>query len=87
MRYQIMPHIHHRNLDGEVIILDGHGDKYLGLNKTGTVIWQSLTDGGSREDAVANLVSRYGIAPDRAAADVDRLVSQLVRSGLLQAVQ
>lgn len=86
MKYRISSQVHYRSLDGEVIILDGQGDTYLGLNQSGAVIWETIARGGTTEDAAKGLVDRFGIAPDRSIADVDKLISELVKGGLLQTV-
>ena len=84
MKYQISPHVTHRNVYGEVIILDGQGDEYIGLNKSGAVIWETIAQGGSAEDAANELVSRFGIDPERSTADVDTLITDLLANGLIR---
>lgn len=84
MIYRISPQVHYRSVDGEVILLDGRGDTYLGLNKTGSVIWETIAQGGSVKDAAQALVKRFDVAPDRSVADVQTLVDQLVENGLIQ---
>ena len=85
MPYRVAPHVHHRSLDGEVIILNGNGNTYLGLNRSGAVIWETITRGGSVHDAASALSARFQIAPDLAAADASAFVGQLVEAGLLEA--
>jgi hypothetical protein len=84
MKYEIASHVHYQILDGEVIILDSRGDTYLGLNKSGAVIWETIAQGGSAEDAAQRLVDRFGIPPEKSTADVGKLLSELVGSGLLR---
>jgi hypothetical protein len=83
MTYHVAPDVHFRHLDDEVILLDGRGDTYLGLNPTGAVIWETVVTGGSAEDAVTRLVGRFEISREAAAADVDAFLEQLVSSGIL----
>jgi glutamate synthase domain-containing protein 3 len=84
MKYTVSPHVHYQCLDGEVVILDDRAGKYLGLNKSGAVIWQVLAEGGSSEDGVQALVETYSISPERSEADVRQLISELVENNLLQ---
>lgn len=83
MTYHVAPDVHFRHLDDEVILLDGRGDTYLGLNQTGAIIWETVVTGGSAEDAVARLVGRFDISHEAAAADVDAFLHHLVSSGIL----
>jgi hypothetical protein len=71
------------HLDDELVVCTpGAVDGYV-LNKTAAQIWR-LCD-GTRDVAsvAAGLASMYGLDPDRALADVDACLSELVTFGLL----
>jgi hypothetical protein len=76
---------HWREIDGEVIALEGDGSRYLAANGAGTLLWRALACGSTREDLADELVRAYGIDRARAAADVDRFVDALAKQGLLAA--
>lgn len=86
MKYAISSQVHYQDLDGEVVILDGHSDKYLGLNKSGALIWRVLAKGGSPADAIQCLMETYGISRQQSESDVHQLLSELLRNRLLQPV-
>jgi hypothetical protein len=75
--------LHWRELDGEVIALEARGSTYLSANAAGTVLWQALVAGATRERLADELVRVYGIERDRAFADVDGFVAALAEQGLL----
>jgi hypothetical protein len=69
----------------EVVVLDLEGSVYLKLNGSGRVLWELLVDAAGTDALAAALVDAYGIAEDRARADVDEFLGELRRRGLLAA--
>lgn len=53
-------------------------------NETGAFLWQQLQQDQSREQLTAALLEEYEVPPDVAAADVERFVDALEKSGLLK---
>ena len=86
MSYRVPPHVHHRAVHDELVLLDARGDAYFGLNPTGAVVWAALAEGGSPEAAAAALVERFAVTPEAARTDVAALVDQLLARGLLERV-
>jgi hypothetical protein len=82
-RITIAPGVLQQNVGGESVLLDLEGEQYYGLNASGTLIWEMLSDGGGREQASSALVRAFGIEQSRALADVDALIVELVGAGLL----
>ena len=76
--------LHWREIDGEVIGLEARGSTYVAANTAGAVLWRALADGSTRDRLADELVRTYGIAPERAAADVDGFLAQLAAQGLLE---
>jgi len=76
--------LHWREIDGELIALDGRGSTYLAANRTGALLWQALVEGTTREGLAQELMAAYGIARDRALADADAYVAELIGQGLLE---
>lgn len=83
MTYIVPQHVHYRDLHGEVVLLDARSDAYLGLNRSAAVIWSALAGGKSVDEAVNDLVEHYGISADRAREDVEALIGDLEKRGLL----
>ncbi len=72
-----------RELDGEIVALDGDKSIYVATNRSGTLLWQKLAEGASRDQLVEELVAAFGISPETAAADVDGFLADLRAKGLL----
>lgn len=69
--------------DGEAAVLDLEHWRYLGVNRSGTVLWTALSAGTTRESMVDALVAKYDITPDQAGTDVDAFVASCRDRGLL----
>jgi hypothetical protein len=83
-RIVIAAGVHHQKFAGEAVLLDLDSEQYFALNPSGTLVWEALADGGSRNDAARRLVDIYGIQYGRAVADVEALVDMLLAAGLVR---
>jgi hypothetical protein len=72
-----------RELDGEAVLLDLAGSKYLNVNAPGTTLLRLLVEDRTADDLVRALVAEYGIAEDQARADVEAFTGALAEKGLL----
>lgn len=81
--YRCAPDVLFQEVDGEIVLLDLESERYFGLNRTGARIWQ-LVGEGAAPDAIVDRLQREFEA-DRAAIarDVEALLDQLLRAGLL----
>jgi hypothetical protein len=77
--------LHWREIDGEVVALDARELTYVAANSAGALLWQALAEGATRDGLAQKLVSAYGIARERALADVDAFIGELISQGLLEA--
>jgi hypothetical protein len=77
--------LHWREIDGEIVALEGQRSQYVAANGSGTVLWRALVGGTTHEHLVDELVRTYGIDRARAAADVDRFLDALAEQHLLVA--
>ncbi|MGH8883784.1 MAG: PqqD family protein [Egibacteraceae bacterium] len=73
-----------REVDGETIVLALQSSRYLGLNRTGTVLWPTMVEGTTTMDLIDLLVSRFAIDRDRAESDVAAFVGSCRARGLLE---
>ena len=73
-----------REVGDEIVVLEIATAVYLTLNGTARPLWLLLADGATRDDLAAALVAEYGIAFDRAAADVDDFLAALATRSLLR---
>jgi hypothetical protein len=77
--------LHWRQVDDEVVALEGRASTYLAANGSGALLWRMLAQGATRDELAAALVEAYGIDAGVAAADADRFVEQLRSEGVLAA--
>ena len=75
--------LHWREIDGDIIALEGRGSRYVAANGAGAVLWRALVEGTTPDRLADELVRIYGIERERARADVGRFVEALAEQGLL----
>jgi hypothetical protein len=69
----------------EVMVLDVDGSEYFSLNRSGALLWESVTEADfSDEELIARLQSEYGIAFEQARVDVAQFVVTLDKHGLVE---
>lgn len=73
-----------REVEGEVVALDLRQLRYLGVNRSGAVLWPALVEGATRAELVELLVARFDVDPRQAAADIDAFLSVLADRQLLE---
>jgi hypothetical protein len=72
-----------RDVDGEVIVLDNHANRYLSLNGSGALLWRRLVAGTDRAELVELLRTTYGVDHARALDDVTAFLAELDAQNLL----
>ena len=72
-----------REMDGELVALEGERSLYLAANPAATLLWQRLADGASPQELSDALVDSYGIESAVAERDVDAFLDQARRFDLL----
>ncbi len=80
---QIAPGIIWRVLDDNVVVVSPTGGKVRVLNQLGTVIWQLLTEGKTREDILTHLVDFYEVSAEQAFEDLNGFLIELKERGLV----
>jgi hypothetical protein len=73
-----------REIEGEIVALDGLASEYIAVNRTGTALWPSLRTGVTRGELVARLTESFDVDEASAGRDVDAFVEALRRRGLLE---
>jgi hypothetical protein len=71
------------SISGTTVVVFPHEERVLELDEVAASIWRSVVSHGTIEAAVAELVATFDVEPSRAAADVDTLVAELIRRGIL----
>lgn len=74
----------HRRVGADSVLLDVASGRYFELNPTGTRIWELLAQGPTRTELVAALEAEFETEAGELAADVESLLEELLRRGLLE---
>lgn len=72
-----------REIDDEIVVLDGERAEYLAVQGSGTLIWRLLRRATTRAALIDALVARYRIDPAQAGTDLDVFLATLTERGLL----
>ncbi|HEX2123769.1 MAG TPA: PqqD family protein [Thermoanaerobaculia bacterium] len=67
----------------EMVLLDFQSGMYYGLDPVGARIWQLLAAEHSLGDVVQTILGEYDVAREEVERDIDRLVEELERRGLV----
>jgi hypothetical protein len=83
MSYITNPQAMHETIDGETIVIDLATGTYYSLRGSGSVIWNAVAAGATRESVVDHLETIYETAPGEAADATDAFLSELEREQLI----
>jgi len=72
-----------REIDSDIVVLDGRDATYLTLNGSGAVLWRMLAGSATRDELVGALLEAYEVEESTAAADTDAFLANLSAQGLL----
>lgn len=73
-----------REIDGQVVLLDGRTWEYISVNETGRALWDLLVEGTTKDGLVASLLDTYDVSAETAEADVGSFLAMLRDKDLLQ---
>lgn len=74
-----------REIDSDIVVLDGRDATYLTLNGSGAMLWRLLAASVTRDELVDALIGAYEVDRGTAAADIDSFLAALSEQGLLAA--
>lgn len=72
-----------REIEGEIVALDGRSSEYIAVNRTGAALWPDLLAGATREELVAKLTDSFDVDDATAGRDVDAFLDVLRERDLL----
>lgn len=75
----------YQELEDEAVLLNMENQHYYGLNDVGARMWKSLMEAGTIAAAGDLLGETYDIDRDVIRADLENLVRDLLKAGLLKA--
>jgi PqqD family protein of HPr-rel-A system len=70
-------------IDGELVIFNREAEQIHTLNQTASHIWQSLEQGMTLEQIVAQFVEDYGVDDAQAKTDIENTLKAFESLGLL----
>ena len=71
-------------IQGELTFLNLDNERYFSLNGVGSRMWEVLTTADSIQAAYETLLQEYDVEADQLRCDLQRIVSQLLESGLAE---
>ena len=83
--YRLAPHLLAQFDLDEAILLDEALGRYFAANPVASRILRACRAGAGRDQLLDALVAAYRVDRERAAADLDRFLADLVDRGMLQA--
>jgi hypothetical protein len=84
-RTKVPEHVHAREFDGELVVVDLERGEYFGLDPIGTRLWRGLEDGSTPAKVAQALVGEYEVEYGQLLNDLVGLANELVDRGLLVA--
>lgn len=72
-----------RIVDGEAVLLDLASGKYFGLNEVGSCVWEALEQDVTVAALQERLLAEFEVDPTTLRADLNELLSDLERRGLI----
>jgi hypothetical protein len=75
MKFRAAEHVAWQAVADRVIVVDLRTGSSIGLNETGSVIWQRMNDDPAT--LAAELVSRFSVATDEAERDIREFIEML----------
>ena len=72
-----------RRVDDDLVILDIPSGKYFELNDVGALLWERLDGTQSVEDLIDVVLAEYDVDRETASKDVEDLLGEMIRSGLV----
>ena len=73
-----------KKLDGEWVFLNLENGVYYGLNETGSLIWDELTESKDPQRATDRLAATFDIERTLLNKDVKNLLRELKKEGLIK---
>ncbi len=83
-RLQIPEGIVHRDLEGELVLLNLNTGVYFGLDPVGTRIWHLLQNRLSLQQVLNTLLLEYEVTEAQCRQDLLNLIAQLLGTGLVR---
>lgn len=80
----VPPHVLLQRVGEESVLLNLTTETYFGLDAVGTRMWEALTKTATVDAAYCDLLGAFEVEPDRLRRDMEALIENLLRNGLLE---
>lgn len=85
VRYKIREAILHTRFENEAVLLNLESGRYYSMNAVGSRIWSLLSERPrTLEELLTNITDEYQISREAAGQDIQALIQDLVKNGLLE---
>jgi len=74
-----------RRIDDDLVILDVTSGRYFEVNDVGALVWEHLDGTRTVEDLIDTVLAEFDAPRDLVTIDVENLLGQLIRAGLVVA--
>lgn len=81
---EVAAHVHAREFDDELVIVDLRRAQYYGLNAVGARVWDKLAAGATLGEVVSGVVQDFDVDALTAERDVMAIVNEWIQLGLVQ---
>lgn len=82
-RLKPLPQVLARRMPGGTVLVHLESNRIFELNETGARVWELISEGLERDQVVQRLVQEFAVDATRASSELDALVADLEREGLL----
>ena len=76
------PDVIFQAIDDEAVLLDMSSEEYFALNELGRRMWQLLSENGSTDNAIRQLLLEYDVDETTLRQDLSEWISDLAELGL-----
>ena len=81
--YRLHPDVLARKVGDEIVLVHMRRNEIFSLNRTGARLWELLSEGRTRPEAVEQLTTEFDVSRETVQQEADRLMATLEREGLL----
>ncbi len=79
------PDVIFHEVSGELVLMHVETEHCFGLDAVGSRIWQLIGEDGAVQSVYQTLAAQYEVDAQRLRRDLDQLLAQLLKAGLLTA--
>lgn len=82
-KVSVPAHVHAREFEGELVILDLDQGQYYALDEVGTCLWNGMSAGKTAADVARELQATYDVSAEVLLADLTALCAEWLDRGLV----